>query len=89
MEHNFTKSKDIERCVNIKKKIKLKVYNKFNLCNIKKVKILIFWFFRILKCVTKRDFVMSKVRKDPRGNFILKLIFHFTYFYFNSRKRKT
>ena len=70
MEHNFTKSKDIERCVNIKKKIKLKVYNKFNLCNIKKVKISIIWFFRILKCITKRECVTSKVRKYPRGNCI-------------------
>ena len=44
MEHNFTKSKDIEKCVNINKKIRLKVYNKFNLCNIKKVKKKIFEF---------------------------------------------
>ena len=69
MEHNFTKSKNIERCVNIKK-IKLKIYNKFNLYNIKKVKNLIFWFFWILKSVTKRECVTSKVRKDPRGNCI-------------------
>ena len=67
MEHNFTKSKDIERCVNIKKN-KLKIYNKFNLCNIKKVKIFIFLFFRILKYVTKQECLTSKVRKDPRGN---------------------
>ena len=72
MEHNFTKSKDIERFVSIKKKIKLKVYNKFNLLNTKKVKIFILWFFRILKCVTKRECVTSKVRRDPRGNCKLK-----------------
>ena len=71
MEHNFTKSKDIERCVNIKKK-KLKIYNKFNFCNSKKVK-KIFWCFRILKCVTKRECVTSKVSKDPRGNCVRKL----------------
>ena len=80
MEHNFTKSKDIERCVNIKKN-KLKIYNKFNLCNIKKVKILIFWFFRILKCVTKRECVMSKVRKDPRGNCTLKIMSSFKFYF--------
>ena len=76
MEHNFTISKDIERCVNIKKKLKLKIYNKFNLCNIKKVKIFYFGFFRILKCVTKRECVTSKVRKDPRGNCIYYLALH-------------
>ena len=45
----------------------LKIYNKFNLCNIEKEK-KIFWHFRILKCVTKRECVTSKVRKDPKGN---------------------
>ena len=68
MEHNFTKSKDIEKCVNINKKIRLKLYNKFNLCNIKKVKKNIFWFLWTLKCITKRECVTSKERKDPRVN---------------------
>ena len=48
------------------KKKKLKIYNKLNLCNIKNV-IFFFWFFRILKCVTKQECVTSKVGKDPRG----------------------
>ena len=39
------------------KKNKFKIYNKFILCNTKKVKKNIFWFFRILKCVTKRECV--------------------------------
>ena len=54
---------------------KLKIYNKLNLCINKKV-IFFFWYFRILKCVTKRECVTSKVRKDPRGNCKLKLDIH-------------
>ena len=50
------------------------------MCNIEKVKIF-FWFFRILKCVTKRECVTSKVRKDPRGNCIcfLKFLIYFRF----------
>ena len=32
-----------------------------------KLKFLLFKFFRILKCVTKRECVTSRVRKDARG----------------------
>ena len=43
------------------------MYNKPSLCNIKKIKTFIFEFFLILKCVTRRECVTSKVRKDVRG----------------------
>ena len=42
------------------------MYNKPNLCNNKKIEIFVIWIFRILKCVTKRECVTLKVRKDPK-----------------------
>ena len=46
---------------------KSKINNKPNLYNTEKIKILYFEFFRNLKCVTKRECVTSRVRKDVRG----------------------
>ena len=47
---------------------KWKIDNKPNFCNIKKNWIFVFWIFRIPKCVTKREYVTSRVRKDARGD---------------------
>ena len=45
-----------------------KVYNINLICEIlQKTIILFLGFFRILKCVTKRECVTSRVRKDSRG----------------------
>ena len=44
--------------------ISLKKYNKPNFCNIKKKN---YNFYRVLKCITKRQCVTSRVRKDAKG----------------------